>query len=158
MLISTSILADILSDYHAYASTPPSINPSIHPIACMSGAIDQGRCTTVIKWGNNEHLKTIPFLAAVCRSQGGSTNHVFGYHVGKMTKKGCPKTRPEKTSKFDRKIVPKWEGLGGENERFAGDLLQNKGFRGIVKYWENWCQKWSKKRPKSEPKSDFWHF
>ena len=28
--------------------------------------------------------------------QGGSKNHVFGYHVGKMTKKGCPKTRPEK--------------------------------------------------------------
>ena len=33
--------------------------------------------------------------------QGGSKNHVFGYHVGKITKKGCPKTRPEKTSKFD---------------------------------------------------------
>ena len=33
--------------------------------------------------------------------KGGSKNHVFGYHVGKMTKKGCPKTRPEKTSKFD---------------------------------------------------------
>ena len=33
--------------------------------------------------------------------QGGSKNHVFGYHVGKMTKKGCPKTRPEKTSKID---------------------------------------------------------
>ena len=50
-------------------------------------------------------------------------------------------------------MVPNWEGLGGENERFAGDLLQNKGFRGIVKYRENWCQKGSKKRPKSEPKT-----
>ena len=86
-------------------------------------------------------------------SQGGSKNHVFGYHVGKMMKKGCPKTRPEKTSKFDWNLVPKWEGLGGENERFAGDMLQNKGFRGIVKYWENCCQKGSKKRPKSEPKT-----
>ena len=62
-----------------------------------------------------------------------SQNHVFGYHVRKMMKKGCPKTRPEKTSKFDRKFIPKWEGLGNENEGFAGDLLQNKDFRGIVK-------------------------
>jgi hypothetical protein len=51
-------------------------------------------------------------------------------------KKECPKTRPEKTSKFDRKFIPKWEGLGDENEGFAGDLLQNRGFRGIVKYWK----------------------
>ena len=58
-----------------------------------------------------------------------------------------------KTLKFDRKIVPKWKGLGCENERFAGDLLQNKGFRGIMKYWENWSQKRSKKRLKSEPKT-----
>ena len=28
--------------------------------------------------------------------KGGSKNHVFGYHVRKMMKKGCPKTRPEK--------------------------------------------------------------
>ena len=64
-----------------------------------------------------------------------------------------PKTRPEKTSNCDWTFVSKWEGLGGENERFAGDLLQNKGFRGIVKYRENLCQKGSKKRPKSEPKT-----
>ena len=68
-------------------------------------------------------------------------------------KKGCPKTRPEKTSKIDWNLFPKWDGLGSENERFAGDLLQNKGFRWILKYWENWCQKGSKKRPKSEPKT-----
>ena len=43
--------------------------------------------------------------------------------------------------------------MGGENDGFAGDVLQNKGFRGIVKYYENWCQKGSKKRSKTEPKT-----
>ena len=54
-------------------------------------------------------VRNCEFLGAVldpAGSQGGSKNHVFGYHVGKMTKKGCPKTRTEKTSKFDRKFVP----------------------------------------------------
>ena len=36
--------------------------------------------------------------------------------------------------------------MGGENERFAGDLMQNKGFRGIVKYKKNGA--------KNDPKSD----
>ena len=47
---------------------------------------------------------TWPILGAILDPagfQGGFKNHVFGYHVGKMRKKGCPKTRPEKTSKFN---------------------------------------------------------
>jgi len=47
---------------------------------------------------------TWPILGAILNPagfQGGSKNHVFEYHVGKIMKKGCPKTRPEKTSKFD---------------------------------------------------------
>ena len=46
---------------------------------------------------------TWPILGAIldpAGSQGGSKNHVFGYHVGKMKKKGCPKTRPEKHQKL----------------------------------------------------------
>ena len=99
---------------------------------------------------------TWPILGAIldrAGSQGGSKNHVFGHHVWKITKKGCPETRSEKTSKFDRNFVSKWEGLGGKDERFAGDLLQNNNVRCVMKYWENWCQKGSKKRPKSEPKT-----
>jgi len=47
---------------------------------------------------------TWPILSAILDPagfQGGSENHVFVYDVGKMMKKGCPKTRPEKTSKID---------------------------------------------------------
>ncbi len=59
-----------------------------------------------VRLGSTNSIKraTGPILGAIldpAGSQGESQNHVFGYHVGKMTKKGCPKTRPEKTSKFD---------------------------------------------------------
>jgi hypothetical protein len=36
-----------------------------------------------------------------------SQNRGFGHHVRKITKKGCPKTRLEKTLIFYRKLVPK---------------------------------------------------
>ena len=90
---------------------------------------------------------TWPILGAIwgrAGSQGGSKNHVFGYHVRKMMKKGCPKTRPEKTSKFDWKLISNWEGLGGENERFAGDVSQNRSFRGVWKCEGKWVIKWFK--------------
>ena len=70
----------------------------------------------------------------------------FWISCWKNDEKRVSENETRKTSKFDRKFVPKWDGLGSENERFAGDVLQNKGFRGIVKYWENWCQR--------NPKSD----
>ena len=56
----------------------------------------------------------------------------FWVSCWKNDEKRVSENETRKTSKFDRKFVPKWEGLGDENERFAG--LQNKGFRGIVKY------------------------
>ena len=76
----------------------------------------------------------------------------FWVSCWKNDEKRVSENETRKTSKINRKFVPKWEGLGGENECFAGAVLQNKGFRGIVKYWKVWCQKGSKKRPKSEPK------
>jgi hypothetical protein len=42
------------------------------------------------------HLADLGAILDPAGFQEGSKNHVFGYHVGKMMKKGCPKTRPEK--------------------------------------------------------------
>ena len=47
---------------------------------------------------------TWPILGAILDPagfQGGSKNHVFVYHIGKMMKKECPETKPENTSKCD---------------------------------------------------------
>ena len=67
--------------------------------------VDSGTLFWSTMWSFFQHFcATWPILGAIlgrAGSQRGSTNHVFGYHVGKMTKKRYPTTRPEKTSNFD---------------------------------------------------------
>ena len=98
---------------------------------------------------------TWPSLGAIldpAGSRSGPRIRDFGNHAGKLTKKGCPNTWPEKTLKFDWNPVTKWQGLGSKNNHLALYMLQNINFRGVMTYWENWCQKGFQKQATPELK------
>ena len=79
------------------------------------------------------HLADLGLILDTAGFQRGSPN-LLGHHVGKMTKKGCPKTRPSETSNFYWNLIPKWEDLLSKNKHFAWYVAQNTSYRGVVTY------------------------
>ena len=91
-------------------------------------------------------------------SQGGSKNHVFGYHVGKMTKKGVRKRDPKKHQKLIE--------IGSQNEKvWEAKMSVSLGTCCKIKVFGESCilkklvpkgvQKATKIGAKNAPRSDF---